>query len=327
MTEVIIIRPPEVWDTRSPLIRLNRQTQQLGQAYWSTVLALSSVRYVSKRMPQSAHAASIFGHGENGPFRYIWDQFIRSFPSDFDGSRPPVNVKHFRKSANAALAAITEHAIVKSSSNFEAFAQCWALNYLLARLETPHQLTDRECALARDFSSKHIPGWPRIVAALPILQTELSVIAHVRVDPRTGKMTDAPITEQLNALVVISFWRQWRNALVHHSGVIGAKFLQAHAPTWAALAAIAPAPRLSVDAPLPLTESVYRSVGSVHAHAARRMKAILMDASRDRRGHVLAPGPRWPTDRLPPDKLPPRLPAMLMSGDHEPSLAHATTAA
>ena len=233
-------------------------------------------------------------------------------------------------SVDLAVTAITEHAIIKSSSLFESYAQCWALNYILARLETPAQLTAGELTLAREFSpltSKHLPGWPKIVRSIPLLETELKSISHVKVDPRTGAIANAPLSNQLDALVVISFWRDWRNALVHRSGYVTKAFVAEHAAVWKALCAIVPSGRLRVGQALPVNERIYRSVEIVHTHTARRMRTILMDMSGDRRGHVLAPGARWPTDRLPPDKLPAELPPMLMPGDHEASLHYATGAA
>jgi len=327
---IAVVRPPEIWDTRSPLIQLNRMTCDLGQAYWATLLALSVVRDASKRADPSADGRSAFAHRDNSSIRRTWEQFTRSFPSNFDGTRSPITAKHVGKSVKLAVASITEHAIVKSSSLFESFAQCWALNYLLARLEASLQLTTGELALVREFSpltSRHVPGWPRITKAIPLLETELRTISHVKVDPRTGATANAPLTKELNALVVISFWRKWRNALVHGSGVVTAGFWDEHEAIWIALCAIVPSSRLRLGRKLPLNENIYRSVASVHAHAARRMRTILMDASSDRRGHVLAPGPRWPSDRLPPDKVPTQLPAMLIPGDHEPSVKYAIGAA
>jgi hypothetical protein len=327
---IAVIRPPEVWDTRSPLIQLNRLTHDLGQAYWSTLLALSVVRDASKRADPPSDGRSAFAHRDNSLFRRTWEQFVRSFPSNFDGTRSPITAKHVGTSVKLAIAAITEHAIVKSSALFESYAQCWALNYILARLEASQRLTSGELALIREFSpltGSHIPGWPRIVQAIPLLNSELAAIAHVRVDPRTGAMADAPLSEQLNAFVVISFWRKWRNALVHGSGVVTPTFLDEHAAIWTALCDIVPSARLRANRKLPLNENIYRSVASVHAHAARRMRTILCDASGDRRGHVLAPGPRWPSDRLPPDRVPAQLPVMLMPGDHGLSVEYANGAA
>lgn len=323
---ITVIRPPEIWDTRSPLIQLNRMTHDLGQAYWSTLLALSVVRDACKRTDPPTDGRSAFAHRDNSAFRRTWEQFARSFPSNFDGTRSPITAKHLRKSVKLAIPAITEHAIVKSSSLFESFAQCWALNYLLARLEASQRPTKRELTLIREFSpltSGHVPGWPRIVHAIPLLKHELSRISHVKVDPRTGATADAPLSEELNAFAVISFWRKWRNALVHGSGDVTPAFWDEHATIWTALCAIVPSARLGVGRKLPLNENIYRSVASVHAHAARRMRVVLMDASGDHRGHVLAPGPRWPAHRLPPEKVPAQLPAMLMPGDHEPSVKYA----
>lgn len=327
---ITIVRPPEVWDTRSPLIQLNRLTHDLGQAYWSTLLALSVVRDASKRADPPADGRSAFAHRDNSPFRRTWEQFTRSFPSNFDGTRSAITAKHVHKSVKLAGAAISEHSIVKSSAQFESFAQCWALNYILARLESSQRLTKGQLALIREFSpltSRHVPGWPRMVHVIPLLKSELETISHVRVDPRTGATANGPLSEQLNAFVVISFWRKWRNTLVHGSGSVTPEFWDQNAAIWSALCEIVPSARLGVGRKLPLNEYIYRSVASVHAHAARRMRTVLMDVSGDRRGHVLAPGPRWPSDRLPPDKVPTRLPAMLMPGDHEPSVKYATGSA
>jgi hypothetical protein len=77
---------------------------------------------------------------------------------------------------------------------------------------------------------------------------------------------------------------------------------------------------IEVGKRLSLTDGTFRALTTTHYRAAKSLKPILMAASSERRGHILAPGPPAPDpNRISPDKLPERVPALLMTGDHDVS--------
>ncbi len=327
--EEIVIRPSGVWNTRSPLIQFNRHNHDLNQAYYSTLLAITGVQSAGNKLGPSAAASDLFPHKtSHSVARRAWSAFKRSFPSQFDGSRRPLTVEDVQKTTRLAIAAITEHTIVKCGALFESFAQCWALNYLLARLESGEALTQKERSLIHEFSpvqSTRVPGWPAIFKAIPGICTELSRVPHLKTDPRTGEAVDAPLTPVLNAFTVIGFWREWRNSLVHRSGVVSTWFFNVHGPVWEELQDLAPTNKdLDIGHKLPLDDSTFRAVAAVHARAAKSRRDILVKVSGERRGHVLAPKPSWKSGRMPPEMMPDRLPPLLLRGDHESSLLWST---
>jgi hypothetical protein len=54
-----------------------------------------------------------------------------------------------------------------------------------------------------------------------------------------------------------------------------------------------------------------------HYRAALSLRPVILAASGERRGHVLAPGRATDTGKVDPKDLPDRVPPMLMPGDHE----------
>ncbi len=327
--EDIVIRPSGVWDTRSPLIQFNRHNHDLNQAYYSTLLAVTGVQSAGNDLGPSTAASELFPHQKSHSVaRRAWPAFKRSFPSQFDGSRRLLTVEDVQKTTRLSIAAITEHAIVKYGALFETFAQCWALNYLLARLESGEGLTQKERSLIHEFSpvqSTRVPGWPAIFKAIPRIRTELNQVPHLKTDPRTGEPVDAPLTPALNAFTVIGFWREWRNSLVHRSGIVSTWFFNEHGPVWDELQDLAPTNKgLDIGHKLPLDDSTFRAVAAVHARAAKSLRDILVEVSGERRGHVLAPKPSWKSGRMPPEMVPDRLPPLLLRGDHEPSFLWST---
>lgn len=325
----LVIRPAGVWDTRSPLIQFNRRNHELNQSYYSTLLAVTSLQSSARTFDPTTAATQLFPHRKSHSVaNRVWRAFKKSFPSDFDGSRPSLTVESVIDSTRLSIAAITEHAIVKNVALFETFAQCWALNYLLARLESGDLLSKRERRLASAFSpvnNRRVPGCPEIFAAIPCIQEALAKVPHLKTHPHTGDSIEDPLTSQLDAFTVIGFWREWRNQLIHRSGIVSTWFFNKHGPVWDDMQDLSPTNKeLEKGRRLPLDDSAFRAVTAVHSQAARKLRDILVTVSGERCGHVLAPKSVWNKGRMPSEMLPESLPLMLMRGDHEPSLLWAT---
>jgi len=84
---------------------------------------------------------------------------------------------------------------------------------------------------------------------------------------------------------------------------------------------------IEVGKRLSLNDGTFRAMTTTHYRAARSLKDVLMAASSQRRGHILAPGPPAADPyHVPPDKLPKQPPPMLMQGDHNLSYNWASDA-
>lgn len=152
----IIIRPSGVWDTRSPLIVFNKNNHYINQVYYSSILAITRVQSECDNIELESPASKVFSHKKKHPIaRRAWPAFKRSFSSSLDGSRIPPTVADIQKISRISIRAITEHLIIKYGALFESFAQCWALNFLLARLESGASLTQKERKLGQKFAPIH----------------------------------------------------------------------------------------------------------------------------------------------------------------------------
>ena len=333
----IIIRSSGIWNTRSPLIVFNRNNHYINQVYYSSILAITKVQSECNDFELTSPASQIFPNKKKQPIaRRAWPAFKRSFPSSLDGSRTPPTVADVQNISRISIRALTEYSIIKYGALFESFAQCWALNFLLARLESGISLTRKERELGQKFAPvnkrhhvqrHHVPGWPEICQNLPQIREVLIKEPHIKTDPRTGATIDEPITPQLNAFSVIGFWRDWRNSLVHKAGMVSSRFFNRNAEVWNELQDLFPTNiDLKAGVRLSLDNLTFRAVTAVHSRAAKALRDILVTVSSERRGHVNAPNKAWDYESgpMPPEMLPDFDPPMLMEGDHQASFLWAT---
>jgi hypothetical protein len=320
----IVIRPSGVWDTRAPLFQYIVHHRSENQLYYALVLGISRLIYDARDFEPHESASQFFQPKQTGRMaKRAWASYRNSFPQIEDGHRPEPTVQHALISLNSTLPSVTEYAIVSYCGLFETYIQCWALNYLLAKLECADRWTPQESRLASRFSplsSTPLPSFYQICDGIPIIKEELRQVPHVLADPTTGKTIDAPILPHLNAYETVSFWRDWRNLLVHGSGIVNSRFHNRHAEFWCEFKQVFPhIPDFRIGKRLSLNDGTFRALTTAHYRAARALRNVLVDASGSRRGHVRAPGPTSESGRVSPEEVPDRPPPMLMYGDHEPS--------
>ncbi|MBI4798340.1 MAG: hypothetical protein HY794_06325 [Desulfarculus sp.] len=232
-------------------------------------------------------------------------------------------MKNAVDSLHSSIPSITEYAIVSYCGLFETYIQCWALNFLLAKLESGDAWTSTERKLAHAFSplaSPRLPSFIDICKYIPIIKETFNILPHVFVNPKTSKEVEAPITPNLNAFQTVLFWRDWRNLLVHTSGMVNQWFYKKHAMFFADFKSVFPHIRdIEVGKKLSLNDATFRAMATTHYRAARSLRPILVGISSARRGHIMAPGPASDSGKVNPEKLPERVPLMLMAGDHQAS--------
>jgi len=152
-------------------------------------------------------------------------------------------------------------------------------------------------------------------------------VPHVKTDPRAGVNINEPITPVLNAFSVIGFWRDWRNSLVHKSGLVSGRFFDRNVEVRNDLQDLFPTNiEFKAGERLPINNLTFRAVTAVHSRAAKELRDIIVKISNERRGHVNAPNKAWNYESgpMPPEMLPDRPPPILMEGDHQASFLWTT---
>jgi hypothetical protein len=246
--------------------------------------------------------------------------YRRSHGNDPDRKAIQPTVNHLWNDSYVALADVQEMAVIRLSSMFEAFAQCWTLNYLLAKFEAAMPLSKAEQDLALDFipprAKGHVPGWPQILRAISILKDHLSKLPHLFTNPKTGEKVTEPLSANLNALAAIQFWRSYRNQAIHLSRLVTRTFHTKYSQFFTeAMECFGHIRHLTPGKPLPFHDDLYGAMAAAHYRAALLMNDILEQISSERRGHPEAPSPKKTTYW----SMPPKSPPLLMNGDHLPS--------
>ena len=238
-------------------------------------------------------------------------------PNPRDPNRTP---ELFLNAVAEADGFVQQAAIVTYAAMFDTYVLCWALNFLLALVETGAPLGTPALSLIETFANKprHLNA-PDAIRAFPTVWEGLATLPHVFTDRASGEAMEEPVNEQVNARNVIFFWRAYRNQVVHDAGLVTDSFAQRHGALWEGLRRpyglkLVP---MRVGERLQVNDDVVRAVFTVHYRAARWMIEQLVNLSAGRRGHVLAPAAPQKDVIVGADFTPQRL---LLQGDHEPSL-------
>jgi len=267
------------------------------------------------------------------PVRDALKAYSRSFGYTETGERVSPRAGDFVSDMRRLITFNWESIVTSYLGVFEIFIQCWALNYLLTIVEAGGLWTKTQADLARQLSPKHSahrrPGVPHILgmidvrkAPFPDVTQGLRALPSMRSDPRTGRVIQEPVDDELNAFNAIDFWRAYRNARVHRRGVTTAAFVRGYDRFWAGTSAMFPAgmPALAASTRMTLNYRLVTSVFGVHYSVARFLNDKLLNVSAHRRGHLLAPEP-YLRDRQYPKPLPPPQP-LLIDGDHPASVTN-----
>ncbi len=319
----IVIRPSGVWNSRAPLHNYIHERRALSKTTCVLTLAIYALRHDARAEHDPARSGrQLLGRitKEEAVAGQAWLDYRRSFPKGLDGKNPQPSVGQVANDAILALYDIREMTIVRLSSLFEAFAQCWTMNYLAAVLETGKSWSSKESELADSFhpvhGGGHLPSWPQITKAVPMLKAELQKIPHRFNHPATGEILTAPISAGLNAFEVIQFWRAFRNLSIHTSRLVTRRFFDRYGAFFARMMAdLSHLDKLEPGKLMPLHDDMFSAMAAVQYRAALWMNERLVEISTQRRGHPEAPSPVT-TTRFPPDTLAPQL---FVEGDHAAS--------
>lgn len=322
-TTQIVVRPAGVWDSRAPFHTYLPLHREHLRTYTVLTQSIQKIRAECAQRPSERLSRAFFAAKKGGQLSdKMWYTYVRSrHVADATPPRPPT-LEQVRNDLGTAFWRLTAWAIISYSAMFETYVQCWFLNYALSKLEGGTLLTPGEASTTRRLSPLGeriiLPSFSRIVRTVAPLNSGLRSLAHIRTDPGTGKEVTAPVSERLNALRTIEFWRDYRNLLVHSSGMTSRRFFDRENEFVEELRSLMPeVPPLTVGHLIRLRDDSFRAMTSVHYNAAVWMNDELTKLSGGRRGHPFAPS------QPPPDPwtdVPVSAPPLLVDGDHEPSL-------
>ena len=310
----IVIRPSGVWDSRKPLTELIKWQEHVMRIYSVTTLSLTKAIQEARREPDIPVRGPFFRVRLAGRVgASAWVAYAKS-RGRTTGTRP--TFREFETDATAAFWFATEHAVIGLATVFETFIQCWALNFLLTRLESGMATWSRtsEAQLARKFARVHIgrsvPSFPAIRDAIESIAQRLAELPHIEVDDLAETEVLTPVSDNLNGLRSIQFWREYRNLLIHNNGVISVRFYYAHKQFVNGLRQFNSAiPQLVIGERLKLRDAIVRTIATTHLHAARALNKQLVELSGAARGDVEA---SFECDGAPA--------ALLQAGDHPESV-------
>lgn len=228
----IIVRPSGVWNSRAPLNNYIQELRAIHRTKSILTLSIYALRHDARNSPDISRSGRQFLKRitkHEAVAGEAWLDYRKSFPrTGPNGPHPQPTISDLAGDTILALYDIRETSVVRLASLFEAYSQCWALNFLAGRLEAGLGLTARERRLADAFNplsgNRPAPGWPQIVEAFPALESELKSLPHLFHHPETREPMAQPFSENLNALTVIFFWRAYRNLSVHAGRLVTTKF-------------------------------------------------------------------------------------------------------
>lgn len=327
----IVIRAAGVWNSRAPFHQFLAEIKEINRTYTLTVLTalrvesdlggrqLTSVR--SYLCPRSGSKR------KSAPRQLAaWQAYRQSLGRDpVTGEYRAPCVSDVLGDVENVVAGVRGATVLRLVSAFETFLQCWALNYLISKLERGLLWTNEDRILAVKLSPVHSaepePSGAFILRCLPSVQAVLRKVPPFVRHGKTGVSLMQPDPPELNALTAVQFWIALRNLVVHRRGWVSTRFEKKYAVMWSLLLGDRMhIPRLTAGRRIKLYhELVDRASANVY-RAALALSDELETESKGRRGHPWAPSTRPNAAPNPPPQPGP----FLMEGDHELSYCWAT---
>lgn len=317
----IIIRPEYVWDTRSPMRKFVEYHKKENQIYWALMLTLKTCLNNWDSYNQNEPAVNIVDKSLDRQLK----AFIESF-GNHDNKTIQPSIKNLKLSIIDGINFVTEYSLISYLGEFEAYLQCWTLNLLLSKLEQGKLLTQVESGLITKFNpniNSYPPNTATLIKDVNEIKELLIALPHVIKDYRTKKKVIIPLSANLNAHKTIKFWKEWRNLVVHSSGIVSEKFNREYREFYDEFRSVFEhVPDFKINQKLKMNEAVFRAITTVHYNAALALKDLLVSISKEKRGHTYAPGPVINGGKYSPSQLPKEYAKMLIDGDHNPSLQY-----
>ena len=293
MPENLVVTPSGVWPRRTPLFMyINEHREAMRNLHITTIATRNSIHQLDMYSNEgNISARNFFNVPRSIPLRRYWTKYTNSFPKeDAHGTNFPPQIHEAKKDLEESIYDMRLFFVLKIVASFEAFSQCWAVNYLLAKLETNKSWTLNEKKLAIKFSPIHtykpgwFPMWHDVENEIDGLKSVLLKSPHFFTD-----QNENPISEPVNGVNLsqaLGFWRKFRNAAMHNSVRFTESFVERNQNTFRKIKMgyADELPDLEPDMRLHLTEKVPNMVEVAHLKAAITMNDLLVEVSNGKRG-------------------------------------------
>src|SRR5688500_9650811 len=127
-TDGMVIRPSGVWNSRAPFLEFQRHHRSINRTFHILVVAVNRLVGDARRAPSLTTAKKFFSVktlSRDG--NRSWSSYRKGFGRNSDGQWPTPDLSDVTSDLTLALADVTEYAVLRYSSMFETFTQCWAL--------------------------------------------------------------------------------------------------------------------------------------------------------------------------------------------------------
>jgi hypothetical protein len=322
----IVVRPAGVWNTRVPFHAYLKLFKDINRRYALSELSALKVKRSLTETGGDASVRSLFAprsgrsRSHNPAERGPWMSYRRALGRQEDGSWTHPSVENVLNDLEGVRLLAREGTIVRIISVFESYLHCWALNFLLARLESEVEWTRQERRVASHMSPVHRPPVPLgVVATLRAFPEAISVLQELPPffkDPVTRVPVRSRDDIGVSALEALEMWIALRNLLVHRDGWVSAHVATSHGDTWnKVFAEFGRLQPLRAGSALPMRHPMVASVALTVYRSCLALNELLMTASDNRRGNrevlLAKDGDGDAADLVLP---------LLMPGDHDASL-------
>ena len=309
-----------IWDSRAPYATFLEKHERINQSYRLTRIAYRLMEATCAGLPPDSSLTDVLvpllaGRGNK--------QDIRKYES-----RSP-HIKNVLDDLTRQYTLVDETVMLRNTSLFEAYSLSWCCNMLLATLENNYDLSREQkeitvCVVQkgrlpfpRRVSGKngrfYANGLSQIIHAFPKVRNRLTITPRRKKHPQTQRK-EPPAYNEVNALEVIEFWQDVRNLVIHNERIVTDGFVKKRSAIWDVLRSdLSYVPPIRVNHPLPLNTPLIAASLTTHALLAREMRDVLIQYSRERRGHVFAPGPF--RGALSKEEMPSRIPSLILPED------------
>lgn len=365
-----VARPISVWDCRAPFSEFADRHRAENRIYYGLLLARrESVRSWQAKKAMGISVRDFYPDSVRGARKVFVDReaggFCDSFRRDEHGKSPRIEMAEVIKAVdhNDCESAVTEYAVTSEIDLFESYLQCWALNWLLSKLETGIPWTQAERDLAQLFNeveesdaeadASHfdpvapidgdldakppsnrnpkgkksrplVPSMIGILNRIDDARNILNVQPHVRRQKRP--LLEGADARGLTSLETILFWKEWRNLLVHAGGIVPEVFYYKYRSFWERFkACFEHVGDFYPGERLSMKVATFKAVASAFFMAAEHLKDLLTDKSVEghRRGHMHAPRPVDRRKYKPLEAQAKEYGRLLIEGDHPRSYKYA----
>jgi hypothetical protein len=321
----LIVRPSGVWDTRAPFHyflaifkRENRARVITTLSYFQTESALNKAR--SEGVPIKDFFIQQCGIQAKRPWRsYEKYQTERSS----DGVIKSPIFSNAKSDLYAGQSLMSRGSVVSNYTLFETYLQSWLLNYLLAKLENGHALSEKELNFSIQLSpihgSKKSLNLAEMINGIELINKTLK-----NYDPDGISWADSKFTTRSFSLYdSVKFWRQFRNAVVHARGFCPPKLFEQQQKYWNECMGKFKRDAFIERTRLPLSQELLIHCQTCIYKSAKILDESLVSFSNGKRGHPFAPE----TPQTDSTFTPKFANKLLLNGDHAISLQWHTDSA